>query len=343
MTVQEKFDGIIDCIEHLVDIGESDIPQMLSRETGMNLRLIGDAFQFIADMTLIKYIRQRRLVKALQKRFDFDLPIEQIVSTAGFSDAAAFSKACKNEFDMSPSQITQDVLANYVKLSFAQLTDGKDATKMENDTLITAKKKDSICGLSAEQFAEVKQVLEIGAVYGLDDEEAEFVYHLALHCKISTAQAADFYDDFKLQLENGSFLGGQSLFELAELACAYNLSFSESQSILYEIGCHGYDSIHALPDGFFDIYFSEYNEKYGGYDVPYICEILDALEENGLTTDSIPEILDYVMILGVDPIDLIENYDDYVSSYEESIKFPTEIPTDDTDGVGYRSVWEMDE
>ena len=88
MTVQEKFDGIIDCIEHLVDIGESDIPQMLSRETGMNLRLIGDAFQFIADMTLIKYIRQRRLVKALQKRFDFDLPIEQIVSTAGFSDAA---------------------------------------------------------------------------------------------------------------------------------------------------------------------------------------------------------------------------------------------------------------
>ena len=334
MTLQEKFDGVIDCIEKLVNAGEGDVPQALSRETGLNLRLIGDAFQFITGMTLIKYIRQRRLVKALQKRFDFDLPIEQIVSAAGFSDAAAFSKACKNEFDMSPSQITQGVLANYVKLSFAQLTDGKDATKVENDTLITAKKKDSICGLSAEQFAEVKQELEIGAIYGLDDEEAEFVYHLALYCEISTAQAADFYDDFKLQLENGSFLGGQSLFDLAELACAYNLSFSESQSILYEIGCHGYD-LHDIPAGFFDIYFSEYNEKFGGYDVPYICEILGALEENGFLTDSIPEILDYVMILGVDPIDLIENYDDYVGSYEEAIKYPTEIPTDDTDGFYY--------
>lgn len=58
MTLQEKFDGIVDCIEKLVYAGENDIPQVLARETGFNLRLLGDAFQFVADMTLIKYIRQ---------------------------------------------------------------------------------------------------------------------------------------------------------------------------------------------------------------------------------------------------------------------------------------------
>lgn len=343
MTLQQKFDSIIDCIEQLVDNGECDVPQKLTIGTGMNLRLIGDAFQFISDMTLIKYIRQRRLVKALQKRLKFDLPIEQIVSTAGFSDAAAFSKACKNEFNLSPSQITQDVLDNYAKLSFAQVIDGKDVKKMEDDTLVAANKKESVCGLSAEQFAEVKQVLEIGAIYGLDDKEAEFVYHLALQCKISTTQAAEFYDDFKLQLENGSYHGGQNLYDLVELACAYNLSFSESQSVLYEIGCHGYNSFHDLPDGFFDIYFSEYNEKYGGYNVPYICIMLENIEKNGLSTDDISEILDYAMILNVEPMDLIENYDAYLRDYEESLDCSIEIPVDDTAEFGYRSIWEMDE
>ena len=329
MTLQEKFDGIIACIERLVADKEYDIPQALARETGFNLRLIGDAFHFISDMTLVKYIRQRRLVNALKQRFELNLSVEQIVSVAGFSDAAAFSKACKNEFNLSPSQITQDVLDQYVPLSFDRIVSGKNIVQLENDALITAKKTDSICGISAEQFAEVKQVLEIGAIYGLADEEAEFVYRLALHCKISAAQAAEFYDDFKLQLENGSFLGGQNLFDLAELACIYNLSCSESQSILYEIGCHGYESIRDLPAGFFDIYFSEHNEKSGGYDVPYICEILNTLETHEFRADDIPEILEYVMILGVDPIDLIENYDDYVSSYEEMLKSPTVIQPDD--------------
>ena len=44
MTLQEKFDSIIDCIERLVYAGESDIPQALARESGFNLRLLGDAF-----------------------------------------------------------------------------------------------------------------------------------------------------------------------------------------------------------------------------------------------------------------------------------------------------------
>lgn len=329
MTLQEKFDSIIDCIECLIKDGEEDIPQALSRHSGVNLRLLGDAFQFITDMTLIKYIRQRRLVNALMNRFDFNLPIEQIASDAGFSDAAAFSKACRNEFDLPPSQITEDILKRYMPLSFASVISGKDRDQRENSTVDTAKKSDGICGLSAKQFAEVKQVLEIGAVYGLSDKEAEAVYRLAEYNKINLTQAAEFYEDFKLQIENGSFFGGYDLFELAELACKYDLSFSEGQSILYEIGCHGFGSIHELPAGFFDIYFSEYNEKFAGLDVSYICEMLYAMEENGLSTDRISEVLEYVMVLGIDPIELIENYDEYTSSYEEMLMGdPLEMPPD---------------
>ena len=45
MTLQEKFDSIIDCIERLVYAGESDIPQALARESGFNRCLWGDAFR----------------------------------------------------------------------------------------------------------------------------------------------------------------------------------------------------------------------------------------------------------------------------------------------------------
>ena len=256
MTLQEKFDSIIDCIERLVYAGESDIPQALARESGFNLRLLGDAFQFIADMTLIKYIRQRRLVRALSNRIEFDLPVEEVVSDAGFSDAAAFSKACKTEFDLTPIQITEDILKKYTPLSFAMVASGRDVDQMENDTLIGTK-NDTICGVSAQQFAEIKQVLELGAIYGLSDEEAEFVYRLATDRKLTLAKAAEFYDDFKLQIENGSSIPGLDLFETAELACQYNLSYSEAQAIMYELSCHGYLSIRNLPDGFFDIYFCE--------------------------------------------------------------------------------------
>lgn len=44
MTLQEKFDSIIDCIERLVYAGESDIPQALARESGFNRCLWVDAF-----------------------------------------------------------------------------------------------------------------------------------------------------------------------------------------------------------------------------------------------------------------------------------------------------------
>ena len=343
MTLQEKFDRIIDCIERLVYAGESDIPQALARESGFNLRLLGDAFQFIADMTLIKYIRQRRLIRALSNRIEFDLPVEEVVSDAGFSDAAAFSKACKNEFDLTPIQITEDVLKKYVPLSFAMVASGRDVDQMENDTLI-ATKNDTICGVSAQQFAEIKQVLELGAIYGLSDEEAEFVYRLATDRKLTLAKAAEFYDDFKLQIENGSNIPGLDLFEMAELACRYDLSYSEAQAIMYELSCHGYLSIRNLPDGFFDIYFCEENDRCG-WDVPYMCEIVEAIEENGLSTDDIDDIALYASMFGVDIIEAIECYDDYKASWDNVVRdaMTNGIPEDDTNGFGYRSIWELPE
>ena len=323
MTLQEKFDSIIDCIERLVYAGESDIPQALARESGFNLRLLGDAFQFIADMTLIKYIRQRRLVRALSNRIEFDLPVEEVVSDAGFSDAAAFSKACKNEFDLTPIQITEDVLKKYVPLSFAMVASGRDVDQMESDTLTVP--NNTKLGVSSEQFAEIKRVLEISAIYGFDDDDAEFVYHMATEFNIPIEEAAEFCEEAKIQDE-------------------FDLTDHESQQLLYEIRCNGYKHLYDLPKGFFDVYFSEENDKHGWF-VPYICEIAEALDENGMCADDLGDIAMHADTYGVDIVEAIENFEEYEKDWNDMVydAMANGIPEDDTGGFGYRSIWEFDE
>lgn len=343
MTLKEKFDYIVECIETLVSEGENDIPQALARETGLNLRLLGDAFQFVSDMTLVKYIRQRRLVQALAYRAELDLAVEDVVENAGFSDAAAFSKACKNEFNLTPVQITDEILKNYPPLSFDWIVSGKVMGQMENDNLV-ASKKNTICGISAEQFEEIKLVLELGAIYGLNDEEAEFVYRLAQQCKITSSQAAEFYDDFKLQIENGSFVGSHDLYEMVEVACAYNLSVSQTQEIMHMLHCHGFMSIRDLPEGFFEIYFCEENDRCG-WNVPYICDIAKALAEYGISVAEIDDLAFHASMFGVDIIEVIENYDKYRRDWDDVVSDPgvDDDAKTDLSGFGYRNIWEFDE
>lgn len=324
MMLQNKFDNIIDYIEYFVDKREENIPQALAKETGLNLRLLGDAFQFVTDMTLIKYIRQRRLIYALTSKLKNNLSVEDIAADTMFCDAAAFTKACKNEFDLTPGQITEEVLEKYPPLHFNRIISGSNAEQMENDTL-DVPNKDEIKGVSSEQFAEIKRVLEISAIYGFDDDDAEFVYRLAIEFNISVEEAAEFCEEARIQEE-------------------FDLTDHETQQLLYEIRNNGYAHLHELPKGFFDVYFSEENDRHGWF-VPYICEIAEALDSNEMCADDLGQIVLHADTFGVDIVEAIENFDEYDNSWNNMIDdvLTNGIPEDDTGGFGYRSVWEFDE
>lgn len=323
MALQEKYDEIIDCIEFYVGIGEQDIPQTLAKETGMNLRLLGDAFQFITDMTLIKYIRQRRLVRALKNKLEKNLSVEDIAEATMFCDAAAFTKACKNEFDLTPSQITEDVLAQYPPLHFDRVVSGNNVVQTENDTLTVP--NNTKLGVTSEQFADIKRVLEISAIYGFDDDDAEFVYYMATEFNISIEEAAEFCEEAKIQDE-------------------FDLTDHEVQQLLYEIRCNGYKHLYELPKSFFDVYFSEENDKHGWF-VPYICEIAEALDENGMCADDLEDIGFQADMHGTDLVDIIYHYKEYQEDWDKLVfqAMTQKVPEDDTGGFGYRNIWEFDE
>ena len=310
----------------------------------MESRLLSDAFQFMTDMTMAKYIRQRRIVLALDRRIEYDLPLEAVCDSAGYADAAALSKACKNLLGRSPVQITRDNISEYTPLSFERLISGKDGVQLESEIVTTTKTNNTICGVSAQQFAEIKQVLELGAIYGLSDEEAEFVYRLAMDRKLTLAKAAAFYDDFKMQIENGSNIPGLSLYEMAEVACKYNLSFSQAQSIMFELEKHGYYSVDQLPDEFFDVLLSEENAR-AGWDMPYIIEIAEALQEYEFSASDLSTIVDLASTYEVSVVDVIEDYDRYEGDWDNAMNklMHYDDSAEDSCGFGYRSIWELDE
>lgn len=323
MAFQERYDEIIDCIEYYVGIGEQEIPQVLAKETGLNLRLLGDAFQFITDMTLIKYIRQRRLIRALKNKMEQNLSVEDIASDTLFCDAAAFTKACKNEFNLTPSQITENVLAQYPPLHFSRVASGSNAVQMENETLTVPNNTNQ--SLTSEQFADVKRVLEISAIYGFDDDDAEFVYRLATDFNMTIEDAADYC-------------------EWSRIEDKFDVFSSEMQQALDEIRGNGYKHLHELPKCFFDVYFSEENDKHGWF-VPYICEIAEALDRCGMCADDLTDIALHADTYDVDIVEAIENFEEYENDWNDMIDdaMTNGIPEDDTGGFGYRKIWEFDE
>lgn len=286
MAFQDKYDEIIDCIEYYVDISEENIPDAVSKETGFNQRLLADSFMFITGISLIKYIRQRRLIRALTHKINKNLSIEDVVADALFSDAAAFTKACKSEFKLPPGRITADVLAQYPPLHFARVISGCNVVQMEDDTLATH--NSTTDSVSSKQFAEIKEVFEISAIYGFNDEEAEFVYRMAKELNLTIEKAAEFCEEARLEEK-------------------YDLYSSEMQQALSEIRGNGYSHLHELPDGFWDVYLSEENDRYGWH-IPYICEIAEALNEHGMCAGDLEQIATHADTFGVDIVEAIEKF-----------------------------------
>ena len=347
MTIKEKFDSIIYKIEELVGSGQNDIHEItttVSQSTGIEIRRLSDAFHFMTDSTIGNYIKSRLLVHALEIKLEEERSIEDVCGLAGLIEAASFTRVCQNLLGCSPSQFTREMLSKHSPLFFDRLIAGNEADQVEIEALTTTNDTNTICGVSVAQFADIKQVLELSAIYGFTDEESEFVYQLATNGNLTLAKAAEFFDDFKLQIENGSNIPGMDIFEMAELACKYDLSYSEAQAIMYELSCHGYLSIRDLPTGFFDIYFCDENDRCG-WDVPYICEIAEAIEENRLSTADIDDIAFHASMFGVDIVEAIENYDEYESSWDNMVNeaMTSGVPEDDTGGFGYRSIWELPE
>lgn len=101
MTTYDRMNRTLGFIEdHLMD----DLPlSLLARETGMSLFHFQRTFQALLGCSCMKYIRERRLTRAVQDLSDGQRILD-IALACQFESQEAFTRAFKSQFGITPGQ-----------------------------------------------------------------------------------------------------------------------------------------------------------------------------------------------------------------------------------------------
>ncbi len=309
MNLKNKYNEIVKVVENNIIMDSASLQGVLERHMAANLRLLGDAFQFISGKTLAQYIRERKLIHAVMFKNRENVSMDIAAERYGFHDASSMSKSFKTCFGKPPSQVTEEELKRFVPLWFERVLE-----EMEDGSVSIAMKEDwekeaASFVLTTEQFALAREVLAKAAVYGLSDRFAELAYSIHRTSGCDMDAACEFVYDFQLQIENGSAMAQCELERVASLSLKYNLSYSEGQGVLYELNANDLE-LEDLPAGFFDVYFSEDNSQMG-MDVVTICELVELMESQGVDPASFSEVKNNAdLFYGGDLWEAIENFPD---------------------------------
>lgn len=315
MSFQNRFNGIIESIENHISQKEDQIPERLAQESGVHLRMVADAFQFITGITLAQYIKQRRMIHALNYKMNSNCSMETAATDYGFADAPTLSKAFKANFGISPSQMSKEMLKTYMPLTIERVM-ATAGLKSDNDG-ICANEKSEILGVANEQFQIIKQVLEMNAVYGLSDKEAEYAYNLSRKYGAPLSSAFEFIEDMGLQKENGTLsacMWNVSLHEIISLCFRKNLSVSESVDEIHRLHTIGVEDVSELGDEFLEIYFSLSNTEYNFW-AEEIDDFVEQMAKYGIPIKQFDDLL----ALGYEGSaeETIEQYKRYLKIVEE--------------------------
>ena len=342
MNFKKRYNDAIQEIERAIDRREDhiQIPELIAKHSGTNVCLLGNAVQYITNMTLHQYIKQRRLAKAMQFKFDTECSLEEAAEEFGFSDAPTMSKAFKRAFDVSPSKMSEDELKKIVPFSLELLLqEEENNATMEIQPKSIAPIPETVFGVSVEQFEDIKSALELNAVYGLSDKLANFAYKLYKEQKVPLSKAFEFVEDLDLQFENGTYLGALSnicLDEIVYLCFRYDLSVSECIDTIDSLHGQGIDDITELHDDFFVVYFGEAN-RLNGFSAQDILDFVDTMDEEGIDAAEFDQIVTSYALLHDN--DIIET----IRCFAEDENFDLTQLDVLRDQDEYPQVWEHDE
>lgn len=108
----------------------------LSKITGMNIFILERIFNFLTGITLKEYIKRRRLGAAFEEIKNTDNKIIDIAFKYQYNSAASFTRAFKNQFEISPSVCRKaDIVYQSVPIITFPIDDGKFNFDYEIKTL----------------------------------------------------------------------------------------------------------------------------------------------------------------------------------------------------------------
>ena len=114
-------DAIALCIEFIEKNIKNELsPEIIASECGYSTFHFSRVFNINQGITLMEYVKKRRLLLAVQELFN-DKKIIDIALEYGFQTHNGFSKAFKKEFGFSPTQYLKHMDRNFEKISMLKL------------------------------------------------------------------------------------------------------------------------------------------------------------------------------------------------------------------------------
>lgn len=100
-----NFDGLNKMVDYIEDNLDSEIDlKKLSGITGINFFILERIFMFLTNMTILEYIKKRRLSKAFEEIRNTNNKIIDIAFKYQYNSAPSFNRAFKQLFKITPTE-----------------------------------------------------------------------------------------------------------------------------------------------------------------------------------------------------------------------------------------------
>ena len=209
MNASEKFNSMIDYIEELVqkeELSTSEIGRLISQSSGRSVRDMSTIFAYLTDLPLSEYIVRRRLSAAYRLLANDKKSIVQVIGIAGYSDQAAFSKAFKREFGLTPkaAKMKGDMSPMSGRITWEELS-GNSAGKSKTEEIQDAVQ---IFGVPEVSFEKIEKVMDLESFYGFSRMLSKYAFELSEktghtldECFRYAESLREFGGDFKDELD----------------------------------------------------------------------------------------------------------------------------------------------
>ena len=160
---------------------------------GYTSRQLSEAFSLITGLPLQLYHRIRKLDYAAEKIIKKEYKsLADLAQEVSYNDQAAFSKAFKKEFGVSPSEADDFNIVTHGKMIIKISVDWDDDFEMRTEKTRTK----TMFGISEAKVNEIQEALGLAAFYGMNNNQADIAYSIAEEYDLDIKSSFDFLNDY---------------------------------------------------------------------------------------------------------------------------------------------------
>ena len=192
MNPIERYDGIINTIENSIEEDPYEriqeiIDKLLS--IGITTRDLGVVIKFFTGMSLVEYIRKRKMnysYKCMKKMPQFDL--NKVIEFTEYSDQSAYSKAFKKEYGITPKKAYEsNKIFSKEPLIMENIKSGLQIIIEE-----PYEEEKKLFGVEKSLYNRIIMAQDYKEIYGLNDVQANVAFKYSEKNNVSLEDAFEF-------------------------------------------------------------------------------------------------------------------------------------------------------